>query len=98
MDNCYIHHGEEVQALVEDMNCKSNYISICSYWLVVVCKLIYLLLYSPDYDPIEQVFSSIKSYLYHHEDDLSVTAIVCACQSITPDKAEGYFLASGYIV
>ena len=39
----------------------------------------------------------VKSYLRRHNDDLSMMAIVHACQSITPDKAAGYFRASGYI-
>ena len=63
-----------------------------------VCKLIYLPPYLPDYNPIEQAFLSIKSYLHPQETDLSMTAIVRACQNITPDKASGYFWASGYPV
>jgi len=52
--------------------------------------------YSPDYNPIEFAFSSIKAFLRHHQ-DTSITAIIQACQEITPEKAEGYFQASGYI-
>ncbi|KIM50302.1 hypothetical protein SCLCIDRAFT_36478, partial [Scleroderma citrinum Foug A] len=59
--------------------------------------LIYLPLYSPDYNPIEQAFSTIKAFLQHHSHDSSMLSIVHACQSITPDKAEGYFRAAGYI-
>ncbi|KAF8836534.1 hypothetical protein BDN67DRAFT_910992, partial [Paxillus ammoniavirescens] len=59
--------------------------------------LIYLPLYSPDYNPIEQAFSTIKVFLCPHSNDL-LMSIICACQSITPDKAEGYFRASGCIV
>ncbi|KAF8550560.1 hypothetical protein OG21DRAFT_1419483, partial [Imleria badia] len=59
--------------------------------------LIYFLPYSPDYNPIEQVFSAINAYLCCHERYLSVMTIVCTCQSITPDKVEGYFCASEYI-
>jgi transposase len=62
-----------------------------------LCKLVFLPPYSPDYNPIEQAFSAIKAYLRRHFDDKSLTAIVRACQGITPDKAEGYFCASGYI-
>ncbi|KAF8546959.1 hypothetical protein OG21DRAFT_1366576, partial [Imleria badia] len=61
--------------------------------------LIYLPPYSPDYNPIEQAFSAIKAYLHRHKRCLpvSVMTIVRACQSITSNKAEGYFRASGYI-
>ncbi|KIK91252.1 hypothetical protein PAXRUDRAFT_149911, partial [Paxillus rubicundulus Ve08.2h10] len=60
--------------------------------------LIYLPLYSPNYNPIKQAFSAIKAYLcYHSEDTSFMMAIVQVCQSITPDKAKGYSKASGYI-
>jgi transposase len=82
LDNCRIHHSDEVRHLVEEE---------------ALCKLVFLPPYSPDYNPIEQAFSAIKAYLRRHFDDKSLTAIVRACQGITPDKAEGYFRASGYI-
>ncbi|KAG2112037.1 uncharacterized protein F5147DRAFT_572842 [Suillus discolor] len=59
-----------------------------------MCKLVFLPPYSPDYNLIEQAFSSI---LCCHFLDISLTAIRQACQHITPDKVEGYFHASGYI-
>jgi hypothetical protein len=31
MDNCRIHHSEEVRMLIEDMNRKSKYIAVHSY-------------------------------------------------------------------
>ncbi|KAF8559465.1 hypothetical protein OG21DRAFT_1403012, partial [Imleria badia] len=62
-------------------------------------KLIYLLPYSSDYNPIEQAFSAVKAFLRRlGPNDFPMMSIVCACQSITPDKAEGYFQALGYIV
>jgi len=45
LDNCRIHHAEEIRQLVEDE---------------AQCKLIFLPPYSPDYNPIEQAFSSIS--------------------------------------
>ncbi|KAF8546998.1 hypothetical protein OG21DRAFT_1425715, partial [Imleria badia] len=60
--------------------------------------LIFLPPYSPDYNLIEQAFSSIKVFFRCHPDDFSMTTIARACQNITPNKAEGYFRASGYIV
>jgi len=63
----------------------------------IACKLVFLPPYSPDYNPIEQAFSAIKAHLRRHSGDPSLMSIIHACQSITPDKAEGYFRASGYI-
>ena len=64
----------------------------------IACKLVFLPPYSPDYNPIEQAFSAIKAHLRCHSSDPSLMSIIHACQSITPDKAEGYFRASRYIV
>ena len=47
MDNCSIHLGEEIQALIEQAG----------------AKLIYLPPYSPDFSPIENCWSKIKSIL-----------------------------------
>ncbi|KIM72033.1 hypothetical protein PILCRDRAFT_82242, partial [Piloderma croceum F 1598] len=60
--------------------------------------LIFLPLYLPDYNPIEQAFSSIKSFLRRNWQDKSLGIIDWACHIITPTKAAGYFRASGYIV
>jgi len=83
LDNCQIHHAEEIRALVEDD---------------ALCKLIFLPPYSPDYNPIEQAFSSIKAFLRRNWTDSSLSVMDRACQSITDDKALGYFKASGYTV
>jgi len=59
----------------------------------------YLLpLYSPNYNPIEETFSSIKAFLRWNWQDKSLGVIDQACHNITPAKAAGYFRASGYIV
>jgi transposase len=47
MDNLSSHKGERVRELIEGKG----------------CELIYLPPYSPDFNPIEQAFSKIKSYL-----------------------------------
>ena len=62
------------------------------------CKLIFLPPYSPDLNPIEQAFSVIKAYLKQHCDDFSLSIIDCACRSITPESAWGFFRASGYVI
>jgi hypothetical protein len=69
-----------------------------NHWLFLVCKLVILLPYSPDLNPIEQAFASIKAFLCCHWRDSCLSLIDCVCHNITPDKAWGYFQASGYVV
>ncbi|GLB45137.1 hypothetical protein LshimejAT787_2000450 [Lyophyllum shimeji] len=83
LDNCSIHHAEEVRQLMEDE---------------ASCRLIFLPPYSPDLNPIEQAFSAIKAYLRRHWHDMSVSVIDRACHNITPQAAWGFFKASGYVV
>ena len=83
LDNCNIHHSEKIWALVEDE---------------AMCKLIFLPPYSPDLNPIEQAFSSIKAYLRRHWDDFSMSVIDSACHNITPDMAWNFIRSSGYVV
>lgn len=52
MDNCTIHHVQEVKDLIENSG----------------IVLFYLPPYSPDYNPIEELFSYLKYYLKEHED------------------------------
>lgn len=83
LDNCSIHHSEEVRALAEDK---------------AQCKLIFLPPYSPDLNPIEQAFSCIKAYLHRFWQDFSLSIIDHACQHITSNMARDFFKASGYAV
>ena len=62
------------------------------------CKLIFLPSYSPDLNPIEQAFSSIKSYLRHYWQDQTFSIMDRACQNIDSKKAWAFFCASGYVV
>ena len=67
VNNCSIHHAEEIRELVEDDARKLEIKLIGSYTsnnVTIECRLIFLLPYSPDFNPIEQVFSSIKAYLW----------------------------------
>jgi transposase len=82
LDNCSIHHTEEIWALVEDE---------------AMCRLIFLPPYSPDLNPIEQVFFSIKAHLRQHWDDFSLSIIDSACHKITADMAWGFIQSSGYV-
>ena len=64
-------------------------------------KLIYLPPYSPDFNPIEQAFHSVKAWLQRHEAQ-AVLPQVCpwliqqAAMSVTVEDAEGWILNSGY--
>ncbi|KIK60259.1 hypothetical protein GYMLUDRAFT_168249, partial [Collybiopsis luxurians FD-317 M1] len=60
--------------------------------------LIYLPPYSPDLNPIEQAFSSIKAFLCWNWHDTTLSIIDRACRAITASKAWGFFPASGYVV
>ena len=50
MDNCSVHHVQEIQDLLASVG----------------IPLIYLPPYSPDYNPLEEAFSFIKKYLKQH--------------------------------
>ena len=72
-------------------------------------RVMFLPPYSPDYNPIELAFSSIKAYARRHgelsrqdidqnEDDNYVYLhLYNAAFSITSDHASGYFHHCGYI-
>jgi hypothetical protein len=57
-------------------------------------KLVYLPLYSPDFNPIEAVFLCIKYWVRHHkqyvvDDEALVAPIEEVAMSITPDDVYG---------
>lgn len=64
--------------------------------MAVGCKLIFLPPYSPDLNPIEPAFSSIKAFLRRHANDDSLTVIAHAIHHISPEMATGWFVHSGY--
>jgi len=70
-------------------------------------QYIFLPPYSPDYNPIELAFSSIKAYICHKgdiaratmldDDDTDVMPFLNeAVFSVTEDDAKGWFNHSGY--
>ena len=86
LDNAQIHHDEYLVNLVESVG----------------CKIIYLPPYSPDFNPIETAFSSIKSWLKRHkrfvrECSDPYFALTIACAQITPNMAYSYFQKSLYL-
>ena len=54
MDNCSIHHVDEVIGLLNSVG----------------ILVIFLPPYSPDYNPCEELFSSVKYYLKNHDEIL----------------------------
>jgi len=68
---------------------------------VTGAKLIYLPPYSPDFNPIEQAFHSVKAWLRRHEAQAVLPQvrpwlIQQAAMSVTVEDAEGWILNSGY--
>ena len=64
-------------------------------------KLIYLPPYSPDFNPIEQTFHSIKAWLRRHEaeavrPEVRPWLIHQAVASVSAESAEGWILNCGY--
>ncbi|PPR05263.1 hypothetical protein CVT26_012410 [Gymnopilus dilepis] len=87
MDNCAIHHDEEIRALIED-ECGA--------------RLIFLPPYSPDFNPIEEAFSAIKAALrrldrHFTNPDQVPWLINQVISAITPDNAAGWFSDCGYL-
>ena len=86
MDNARIHHDSELVALIEGLE----------------CHVIFLSPYSPDYNPIETAFSTIKSWIRYNRVFMEtcndpIYALLVACSQITSQMAKSYFEASIYI-
>lgn len=69
-------------------------------------RLVYLPPYSPDFNPIEEAFSSIKAHILHNQEywQMQLAGVAGdpygmmwdAVYSVTPRKAAGWFRHSGY--
>lgn len=83
LDNCSIHHVSEVSELAEQAG----------------ILVMYLPPYSPDLNPIEATFSSVKYYLQEHEDLVEDPKVIiqAAFNSITNEKSLGWIKDCGYI-
>jgi transposase len=83
IDNLSSHKGERVRELIEEKG----------------CELIYLPPYSPDFNPIEQAFSKIKTFLREacaRTQQTLMELIGEALHTITVSDAEGFFAHCGY--
>ena len=86
MDNARIHHDNELIELLEGLG----------------CRVVFLPPYSPDFNPIETAFSTIKSWIRRNRDFMEacndpIYALLVACSQITPQMAKSYFEESIYI-
>ncbi|KZP29699.1 hypothetical protein FIBSPDRAFT_726953 [Athelia psychrophila] len=64
--------------------------------------LLFLPAYSPDFNPIEESFSAVKTWIRRHWQRLANSEtpeidLLKACGAITAEKAKGWFRHSGYI-
>jgi len=83
MDNLSSHHDPQVVAAVEATGAR--------VW--------FLPRYSPDYNPIEEMWSKVKSRLKKiaaRTEEALIHAIGEALQSVTPQDAMGWFTHCGY--
>lgn len=85
LDNCAIHHVQEVKQLFQDAGILLFFLPSCS----------------PDLNPIEEVFSYVKTYLQGRDELLhSITnpmhIIQSAFDSITKDHCNSWISHSGY--
>ncbi|KIN95489.1 hypothetical protein M404DRAFT_165642, partial [Pisolithus tinctorius Marx 270] len=70
--------------------------------------LVYLPLYSPDLNPIEECFSYLKAYICHHGNQfhaviesgdkmLPYLFLYGRLDTVTPEAAHGWFHNAGYL-
>jgi len=83
MDNLSVHKSKVARELIEDAG----------------CELLFLPPYSPDYNPIEEAFSKVKSILRKAEArsrEALVEATGHALGAITPEDIRGFYTDCGY--
>jgi transposase len=111
MDNASVHHFDGVREMVEARCVSLSYIPlhIISYYSRGI-RLVYLPPYSPDFDPIEEGFSSMKMWIRANRDyvlgelsneplcDPVAMLFEAVFTTMTPANIEGWFRDSGYIV
>lgn len=85
MDNFTIHHNAKVRELIEAAG----------------CELRYLPSYSPDYNPIENLFAKLKAFLKKQGADTVprlIQAFENAVLTVTQDDAKNAFAHCGYLL
>ena len=84
MDNLRAHKGERVRQAIEAKG----------------CQVLFLPSYSPDFSPIEETFSKLKSYLRRagaRTREALFEAICQALLTVTAQDAHGWFSHCGYV-
>jgi len=85
MDNWTVHHGQDIKDLVQSFH----------------CNILYLPTYSPDFNPIEFLFSKIKAFIKKFRpdniDDL-IQVFIDACKSVSLDDIRNTFRHCNYLV
>lgn len=85
MDNWTVHHGRDIKDLVESFD----------------CQIIYLPTYSPDFNPIEFLFSKVKAFIKKLRPDTIeglVQAFIHASKTVSLDEIKHTFRHCGYLV
>lgn len=83
MDNWTVHHGDDVRELVDAAG----------------CELLYLPTYSPDLNPIENLFAKVKAFVKRLRPDSTdklVRAFGDALNTVSPQNILKSVLHSGY--
>jgi len=83
LDNLSVHKHKDIAPLVEKVGATVEYLPP----------------YSPDYNPIEKMWSKIKAFLRAAKARTAETlqaAIAAALQTISPNDARSWFVESGY--
>jgi transposase len=84
LDNLSAHKGARVRHLIEERG----------------CELLFLPAYSPDYSPIEETFSKVKTFLRKvgaRTHEALQDAIGQALETVTAADAFGWFTHCGYV-
>ena len=108
LDNARIHHSAEIIELVQNHGPydswahRQSHHSYTHHVYFPGCIIEYLPPYSPDYQPVEEAFSVIKSYLKRiglsfYTPGAHYFELYEACEKITPEMTWGFFRHTGYI-
>jgi transposase len=84
MDNLAAHKSKKVEQLIQAKG----------------CQLLFLPSYSPDFSPIEETFSKVKTYLRRvgaRTREALQDALSQALLTVTPKDAQGWFRHCGYL-
>lgn len=82
--------------------CPLHYSTSYVYVCLLDVRIVFLPPYSPDFNPIEEAFSKIKSFIrrehsYFASSPGLLYPMRLAMDIITPEDAEGYFYHAGYL-